>query len=68
MFFGELEGFKELLDGFEPGEDGVVAVKGVLSEKDFKGGLFLVLVLEEVRVGTSELVEVVVEEVNFSDN
>ncbi len=68
MFLGELEGFEELFNGFESGEDGVVAIKGVLSEEDFEGGFFLVLVLEEVRVGTSKLVEVVVEEVDFSDN
>lgn len=68
MFFGELEGFDELLDGFESGKNGVVSIEGVLSEEDLEGSLFFMFVLEEVGVGAGELVEVIVEEVDFSDD
>lgn len=68
MFFGEFEGFEEVFDGFETGEDGIVSIEGVFPEEDFEGGLFLVFVLDEVGVGASELVEIVVEEIDFSDD
>ena len=68
VFRGELEGLDELLDGLKSGEDGIMAIEGVLSEEDFEGGLFFVFVLDEVGVGTGELIEIVVEEVNFSDD
>jgi hypothetical protein len=68
VFRGELEGLDELLDGLESGEDGIMAIEGVLSEEDFEGGLFFVFVLDEVGVGTGELIEIVVEEVNLSDD
>jgi len=38
--------------------------KWVLSEEDFKGGLLLMLILNEIRVGASELVQIIVEKVN----
>ena len=64
MFLGELKVFDELLDGFESGENCILTSKGVLPEEDFEGGLLFVLVLDEVRVRTGELVEVVVEKVD----
>jgi hypothetical protein len=68
VFRGELEALDELLDGLESGEDGIMAIEGVFSEEDFEGGLFFVFVLYEVGVGTGELIEIVVEEVNLSDD
>jgi hypothetical protein len=67
VFFCEFEVLDHFFDGFESGENSILASKGVLSEEDFEGGLLFVFVLDEVGVGTGELVKVVVEKVHRSD-
>lgn len=54
----------ELPNLFESSKDDIFASEGVLAEEDFESGSILVLVAAEVREGTSELVEIVVEQVD----
>lgn len=48
MFLCESEGIDELPHSFESCEDGVLSAEGVFPEEDFKGGLILMLAIEEV--------------------
>ena len=66
MFFSKSEVFDKILHRFKTGKNCVLSSKGIFPEEDFEGGLLFVLVLDKIGVGTSELIEVIVEKVNSS--
>jgi hypothetical protein len=65
VFWGESEGIDELPHCFESSKDGVLSTEGVLPKEDLKGGFILMLTIEEIGVGTGELVEIVEEEIDL---
>lgn len=67
MLLGELEVLDKIFYRLESCKDCIFSTERVLPEEDLKGGLLFVLVLNEIRIRTSELIQVVVEKVDRSD-
>lgn len=65
MFLRKSEGADKLSHSFESCKDGVLSTERIFPKKDFEGGLILMFAIEEIRVGTGELVEVVEEEIDL---
>ena len=68
MLSSELESFDKLLDRLEPSKDGIMSTKRILPKKDLKCSLFLMFILNKIRVGACELIEIIVEEINLSES